>query len=190
MKSKINEILKDIDQKMEELLLEYWKLIIKYGFTYKWGKIVFNSDVTMEHRKQKKSVINSILSIRPREIIWIPFIFAMFFPALFLDIMLFIYQNTIFRIYKIPLAIRNNYISYDKWQLDYLNIIQKFNCLYCSYVNWLFAYATEIWWRTEKYWCPIKHATKLPWWHKWEKNFADYWDISWFIEALKERKKY
>jgi hypothetical protein len=114
----------------------------------------------------------------------------MIIPALFLDIMLFIYQNIVFRTYGIPLVKRINYIVYDKWQLDYLNIIQKINCIYCSYVNWLFAYAVEIWWRTEKYWCPIKHAKKLAWWHKLEKEFADYWDVVWFTEALKKRKKY
>lgn len=190
MNSNINKILADIDKKKAELKIEYLKLVIKYGFTFKWHKIVFNSDIIKKNKQKKKSIFYTLSKIKPRELIGIPFTFIMFFPALFLDIMLLIYQNIVFRVYWIPLVERKEYIDYDKNKLDYLNFIQKINCFYCSYVNWLFAFAVEVWWRTEKYWCPIKHAKKLVWWHKWEKSFADYGDIKWFEDALINRKKY
>jgi hypothetical protein len=63
-------------------------------------------------------------------------------------------------------------------------MIQKINCMYCSYFNWLMSYAVEVAWRTERYWCPIKHAKKMKWWHTWEKYFADYWDPEWFKETF------
>ena len=37
-------------------------------------------------------------------------------------------------------------------------------------------YAVEVAGRTEKYWCPIKHAKKNKTWHAWQKEFADYGD--------------
>jgi hypothetical protein len=59
----------------------------------------------------------------------------MIIPALLLDIGLFIYQNTAIRLYKIPLAKRSDYVFFDRQQLAYLNVIQKLNCIYCSYFN-------------------------------------------------------
>jgi uncharacterized membrane protein len=71
-------------------------------------------------------------------------------------------------------------------------LIQKANCIYCSYFNWLMQYAVEVAGRTEKYWCPIKHARKKAWEHEWEKFFAEYWDAEWFKKtfcSLKEFEK-
>lgn len=184
MKSKINSILSEIDKKKDELKLEYNNLMEKYGFTLKWGKIVFNTNVINHNKKYRKSLIDSIFSAKIREIFSIPFIYSMIIPALFLDLMLFIYQQSAFRLYWIPLVKKEDYVIYDREKLHYLNIIQKINCMYCTYVNWLFSYAVEIWWRTERYWCPIKHAKKAVWSHNWEKYFADYWDPEWFREVF------
>jgi hypothetical protein len=114
----------------------------------------------------------------------------MIVPSIILHIFLFIYQQTAFRLYKIPLVRIKDYVIFDRKQLDYLNIIQKINCLYCSYVNWLYQYGVEIAWRTEKYWCPIKNAKKKLWEHEWEEYFADYWDAKWFKETLQSLKEF
>lgn len=58
--------------------------------------------------------------------------------------------------------------------MDYLNTVQKIHCIYCTYVNGLFAYALEIAGRTERYWCPIKAANKPKFHHGWYSEFADY----------------
>ena len=184
MNSKINDILSEIDKKKQELKQEYLKIKEKYGFIIKWHKIIFNSESKKENIRQRKPILETIFTAQIREIISIPFIYSVFFPAIFLDFILFIYQQTAFRLYRIPLVKRSNYIIYDRSELDYLNGIQKINCIYCSYVNWLFWYAVEIWGRTERYWCPIKHARKNPWWHDWEKHFADYWDAKWFKQVF------
>jgi len=195
MKSRINQLLVDIRKKREELLLEYSKLKDKYGFKIDWKKIIWNSWKELELRKKKKSAWDSIFSTELREFISIPFIWWMLIPAVFLDICLFIYQNTAIRLYKIPLTKRSDYIVFDRKELAYLNWIQKINCMYCSYVNWLFQYWVEIAWRTEKYWCPIKHARKKSWEHAWEEYFADYWDVDEFkktfcsIDEFKKLKK-
>lgn len=183
MKSKINQILNEISKKREELFLEYTNFKEKYGFKIIKWKVVFNSEVKKKHKKLKKTVLESIFSARIRDILSAPFIYVMIVPSLFLDLFLFIYQNTFFRFAEIPFVKRKDYFEYDRRKLNYLNILQKINCLYCSYVNWLFSYALEISWRTEKYRCPIKHAKKMKWWHEWEQYFADYWDPKWYEEA-------
>lgn len=184
MKSKISQILADIRSKQEELKQEYLELMSNYWFSFNLWKIVFNKDKKIENKKYKKKILDTIFSTQIREILAIPFIYSMFVPTLILDFFLLIYQNVAFRLYNIPFVKRNEYITYDRKELDYLNIIQKTNCLYCSYVNWLFSYAVEIAWRTERYWCPIKSAKKMKWWHDWQEYFADYWSPEWFKEAF------
>ncbi len=190
MKSRINKILEEIEQKKQELKQEYLNLMEKYSFTFMKWKIVFTREAREANRKQKISIFESIFSARVREVLSIPFIYAMIVPAVFLDIFLFIYQNTAIRLYKIPLVKRSDYITFDRKELDYLNSIQKINCLYCSYVNWLFSYAVEVGWRTEKYWCPIKSAKKMKTSHDWQKYFADYWDAEWFRECFHSIDEY
>jgi hypothetical protein len=73
-----------------------------------------------------------------------PFIYMMIIPTLIIDIFLFVYQQTCFRLYGIPLVKRRDYITAERKHLDYLNWIQKINCLYCSYVNGIFSYAVEV----------------------------------------------
>ena len=176
MKSKINQIISDIRSKREELKWEYSKLKEKYWFRIEWTKIIWNKWKTEELKKSRKSIWDTIFTAEIREILSFPFIWMMLIPAFILDFCLFVYQNTATRLYDIPLAKRSDYIVFDRNQLAYLNLIQKLNCIYCSYVNWLFQYWVEVAWRTEKYWCPIKHAQKKSWTHDWEEFFADYWN--------------
>lgn len=120
---------------------------------------------------------------RLKEILSIPFIYGFIIPAVILDIAIFIYQNTAIRLYWIPLAKRSDYIVWDRAHLDQLTLLEKINCVYCSYVNWLFSYAAEVWGRTEKYWCPIKHKnSRVKTSHAWQPYFADFWDYKWFQE--------
>ena len=190
MKSRIGQILEDIRLKKQEITNEYDKLKDKYGFKIEGKKIIWNKWKKEEFKKEKKSVLDSIFTVEFREFLSLPFIWGMLIPAIFLDICLFIYQNTAIRLYKIPLAKRSDYIVFDRKQLAYLNWIQKLDCIYCSYFNWLVQYAVEVAWRTEKYWCPIKHARKKAWSHDWEEFFADYWDAKWFKQTFCTLKEF
>lgn len=190
MKSKINKILEDIRLKREEIAKEYEKLKEKYGFKIEGKKIVWNRDKLKELKRYKKSISDTIFGTEFREFLSIPFIYAMIIPAVILDIFLFIYQQTAIRLYKIPLVKRSDYIVFDRKELAYLNIIQKINCIYCSYFNWVVQYAVEVAGRTEKYWCPIKHAKKKAGYHDWEEHFADYGDVEWFKETFCSIKEF
>lgn len=71
----------------------------------------------------------------------------------------------------------------DRHHLVYLNLIEKFNCVICGYVNGIIEYVREISGRTEQYWCPIKHARRTPDPHQFSLSFSDYGDA----EAYRSR---
>lgn len=190
MKSKINKILEEISFKKRELIAEYEKAKEKYWFRIEWKKIIWNKEAEKTLKKSRKSIFDTLFSATIREIISMPFIYSVIIPALILDLFLLMYQNTAIRLYKIPLAKRSDYIVFDRKQLAYLNWLQKINCIYCSYVNGLFQYWVEVAGRTEKYWCPIKHARKKSWSHDWEEHFADYGDAEGFKETFCSIKEY
>lgn len=190
MKNKIQKLLQEIREKREELFEEYENLKKEYWYVIEKWKIRFSEEMRKRNKFYKTSLFESIFSARVREILSIPFIYMMIVPAIILDIFLFVYQQTALRLYKVPLVKRSEYIIFERKHLDYLNLIQKVNCLYCSYVNGLFSYAVEIAGRTEKYWCPIKSASRKKWWHDWEEYFAEYGDPEKFKEVFTSLKEF
>lgn len=190
MKSTISRILQEIENKRKELAEEYERIKKKYNFEYIKWKITFSKEQKLENKKKKRSFWQTTKSTTFREYLSIPFIYSMMIPAVILDLFLFMYQQTAMRLYRIPLVKRSDYITLERKHLDYLNWVEKLNCIYCSYVNWLFAYAVEIAWRTEKYWCSIKHAKKMTSSHNWEKYFADYGDADWFKEVFRKNQEF
>ena len=105
-----------------------------------------------------------------------PIIYAGIIPAFILEFFLFFYQHINFRIYKIAPVNRKEYFVYDRANLDYLNVIEKINCFYCSYFSGLLGYTLEIVGRTEQFWCPIRHARKLHTHHAHYGKFTAYGD--------------
>ena len=101
-----------------------------------------------------------------------PFIWALSIPVIFLDIFAEIYHRICFPIYWMDYIDRNKYIKIDRQKLKYLKKREKLYCMYCWYVNWFLAYAVEIAWRTESYWCWIKHETID--WFKEPKHHEDF----------------
>ena len=87
-------------------------------------------------------------------------------------------QNSCFRIYNIPRATRSDYRVVDHSFLGYLNIIEKINCAYCSYINGLITYVQEIAARTEQHWCPITHARRIRSIHSRYDKFMEYGDAA------------
>jgi len=161
-----------------------------YGFSFEKWKIRFTDTAKSYQKKYKTPLWKYAIPKKMKHLVSMPFIYAMIIPAIILDIFLLIYQQTALRLYGIPRVRRSEYIVYDRKHLSYLNLIQKINCLYCSYVNWLFSYAVEIAWRTERYWCPIKSAKRKAGWHEWERFFADYGDPEKFKEVFNSNKDF
>ena len=106
-----------------------------------------------------------------------PFIFMMIIPIVILDVFLAIYLGICFRLYKLPLIQRSQYIKIDRYKLKYLSWYEKIGCAYCGYANGLAHYFTVIAAETEKYWCGIKHEKDpnfIPPEH--HKDFIEYGD--------------
>lgn len=176
MESKIREILEKIEELNEVLKREHQRLADKYGFSFDKRKIIFLEKIKKQNKLFKIPAWKYALPKSMRHFLSIPFIYMMIVPAVILDVFISIYQTVAFPLYGIPRVSRKEYIVYDRRFLDYLNVIQKIHCLYCTYVNGLFAYSVEIGARTERYWCPIKAANKPKSYHSWYKDFADYGD--------------
>ena len=119
-----------------------------------------------------------------------PLIYSLFFPMFFFDICLEIYHRICFPIFAIPKVKRREYFIFDRHKLPYLNAIEKLNCLYCSYFNNLMAYAREIGGRTERHWCPIKHARKRMHEHYHYQKFFEYNEAEPFNSEKKRLRCY
>lgn len=189
-RDRISEIMNEIKNKKDELYWEYEKLRKKYGFSFSKWRVIFSKQAKDYQKEYKTPLKRYAIPKSVRHFLSMPFTYGMLIPGIFLDISLCIYQQIAFRLYQIPLVKRSEYILFDRKHLSYLNLIQKVNCLYCSYMNWLFSYAVEIWGRTEKYWCPIKSARRKKWWHEWEEYFADYGDPEGFKKLFNSNKEF
>ncbi len=130
--------------------------------------------------RQKVGVLRKILRrdmmMNVRYLVSMPFIYGVIVPTLFLHVVLEIYHRVCFRLYGIPRVCARDYFVFDRARLPYLNWLEKFNCLYCSYFNGFIAYAREVAARTERYWCPIKHARAIPSPHGHYRDFVAYDD--------------
>jgi hypothetical protein len=105
-------------------------------------------------------------------------------PIAIIDLSFSIYQTVCFPMYGITHVRRSVYIVIDRQHLAYLNAIEKFNCMYCGYANGVFAYVREIAGRTEQYWCPIRHATRVRAPHAHYHAFVDYGDAKGYRQRL------
>lgn len=165
MNTKIDEILTAIHALEESL---------KKELEYEEEKI--SSDLAAARKQFKENIFLYLARAPLLYILSAPIIYAGILPALILELFLAVYQSVNFRIYKIAPVQRNNYFVYDRTRLQYLNIVEKLNCLYCSYFNGLLAYTSEIAGRSEQFWCPIRHAKKLLVRHTHYYKFVPYGD--------------
>ncbi len=192
MNASIRDILERIESLNQDLKKEYTKLAEKYGFSIQERKVIFLEMFRRNNKTKKVPLYKYLIPTHFRHIGYIlsmPFIYGMIVPAVFLDITVTIYQWVAFSLYRIPHVKRSEFILLDRKYLDYLNVLEKINCLYCSYVNGVFAYAVEIGARTERFWCPLKSANKPRFTHGWYKDFANYGDADEWREKMKYDEK-
>ena len=155
-------------------------------FQIKGKRVEFEHSVKAAHRKLKKSFLRWLVTDRPQNLITGPVIYAMIFPLLLVDLCVSVYQWTCFPIYRIAKVRRGDYLVFDRRHLGYLNFIEKFHCTYCEYGNGLLAYTSEIFARTEEYFCPIKHAHKILGTHARYKRFLAYGEADAYEVKLQE----
>lgn len=190
-KNTIQDILEKMKQLEEELVLELQKKEKEFLYEIAGKKVLFYRTVKEQHRQAATRIHHYLRESAPLNVLTAPVIYAIWLPALLLDLFLYVYQSICFPIYKIPKVRRGDYIVLDRHRLAYLNAIERFNCVYCGYFNGLIAYAREVAARTEQYWCPIKHARKLIAAHTRYHKFVDYGDAAGYHSKLETiRKQY
>lgn len=167
-----------IEKLEEEIKSEFYEL--------RNGKIWFSEETKREHRRLKTSLVRYVLQSRILAILTAPFIYAVIIPFVLLDLFVSVYQAVCFPVYGIPKARRRDYIALDRNRLRYLNALEGFNCLYCSYGNGVLAYAVEIAGRTEQHWCPIRHARRVRNAHDRYSHFLPYGDASAYRDEIEK----
>lgn len=165
MKALENELVDELQKQQEEFTYEITK-----------RRIYFEKNVIIRHKQYAKHLLNYISDAKLKHILSAPFIWLCIVPVALMDIAISLYQAVCFPLYGIPKVKCQDYIVFDRQYLGYLNIVEKINCAYCSYVNGLLGYLQEIAGRTEQFWCPIKHAKRIKSLHGRYQKFLDYGD--------------
>lgn len=186
--SKVTEILEKIRLYEEELEEAVKTHEVDFFYRVKDNKIKFKHDIKAVHRKLKVGLFDWFKKSQPRNIISAPVIYSLIIPFLMLDLFVTVYQILCFPLYRIKMVKRSKYVVIDRHHLSYLNSIEKLNCVYCGYVSGVVRYTTEILSRTEQYWCPIKHASKILNPHYRYARFADFGDHENYPEHLKNSR--
>ncbi len=195
MSAKLTELIDKIAKLEYQLIEEIKQQETKFQYRLDGTRIKFEDSVQEAHRRLRVAIIPWLRSSLLRNIVSIPFIYSMIVPLVFIDITMTIYQHICFRLYNVARVNRSKYVVIDRHVLSYLNAIEKFNCLYCSYGNGVIAYSREISARTEQYWCPIKHARKVVGTHSRYNQFLGFGEsenyqeqVLKFRDALKPEK--
>jgi len=171
------EILLDKIKVLEtELIEELQKQEEEFSYEIRKRRVFFEENVIIRHKEYAKRLFNYITDAPLKHIVSAPFVWICIIPSLLMDVTISLYQAVCFPLYGIPKVKRQDYIVFDRQYLQYLNLIEKINCAYCSYVNGLLAYLQEIAGRTEQFWCPIKHAKRIKTLHSRYQKFFNYGD--------------
>jgi hypothetical protein len=170
----------DLSSRIRDLELELKTALEEKerAFEYRWakGKATFEKAVLARHRTHKLGLPSYLLQGRFLAYVTAPIIYSGIVPFALLDLFLTVYQGICFPIYGVPKVRRTDYLLFDRATLKYLNLLERLNCLYCSYGNGVLAYGVEVAARTEQHWCPIKHAQRLRAPHSRYSHFFDYGD--------------
>ncbi len=179
MNKRIEELLAGIKALEKEMREEIQRIRID-TYEIRDRTVRFKDEIRAHHKAQAMRLFDYLRHARLKHVLTAPVIWLCIFPALFMDLIVTLYQAVCFPVYGIPKVRRRDYIVLDRHYLAYLNIIQKANCLFCGYFNGLMAYVGEIAARTEQYWCPIKHASQLKREHSRYQRFVEYGDSEQF----------
>jgi hypothetical protein len=194
LQQKLAAIREELSAKKEVNLgkLESLKAETRQAFDEAIDRVSKRFDVRAELARRSRSLAHwrvglfkTIFPVQLKYLFSMPFIYGMIIPAFFLHACLEIYHQVAFRLYGIPLVPARRYFVFDRGMLPYLNWLEKFHCFYCEYFNCLLQYAVEIAGRTERFWCPIKHAKRMDGAHSHYPKFVEYLDGEKYHEKAK-----
>jgi len=186
MSNHLNEILQEIKALEKSVQEEIRRKEEEFQYKIRKRKIIFEEEVLRIQATFSRGLVKYILGARPLNILSAPVIYLMIMLAFLVDACVTLYQFVCFPIYGIPKVKRLEHVVLDRHYLGYLNVIERFNCDYCSYFNGLASYISEIGARTEQYWCPIKHASGKARPHARYHHFVDYGDAEAYRAGITE----
>jgi hypothetical protein len=188
LSKRATQIADEIRTLEKELRQEIQRIRID-SFEIREKTIHFRDEVLSRHRTQIVGLLTYIRRAKLKHILCLPIIWLCLLPALVMDVVVSFYQAVCFPLFGIPKVKRGEHVIFDRRHLRYLNVIEKLNCLYCSYFNGVVSFATEVGARTEQYWCPIKHAAQLKTIHSRYHTFVDFGDSDEFRKKLPDIRK-
>jgi hypothetical protein len=187
MRQSAEELLARIRALQDELEEEYRRA--REDFALRRAELT--ESFLLQQKRYKAGLLGFLLRTRPLVALTAPLVYLGWIPFLMMDLFVTLFQAICFPVYRIPKVRRGDYLVFDRAQLPYLNIIEKFNCFYCSYGNGIAAYTREVAARTEQYWCPIKHARRVQAAHGHYPKFFDHGDAEAFRLGLERvRQEY
>ena len=157
-------------------------------YSFQRGRAVFDAETSAAHRAAREGAVEFLRQTRLLHLLTAPFIYSLIVPFALLDLFVTVYQAVCFPVYHIEKVHRTDHILIDRRFLAYLNLMQKLNCIYCSYCNGPISYVREIAARTEAYWCPIKHSQRMKGTHDHHAGFVDYGDADAWRERLAQQR--
>lgn len=178
---RIAELERELERKFDE---EFAGKREQFRYSVKKGRVAFDSGMAAMHERLRKNWVSYLWDMPRYSLLVSPVIYSLTVPLLMLDAWLWLYQAVCFPVYGIEKVRRSQYILLDRGRLRYLNWLERFNCDYCGYANGLVAYAREISSRTEQYFCPIKHATRLAGAHPRYQQFCDFGDAQAYRDTI------
>lgn len=184
MNQAIRELAGQIKRLEDELETELKHRRAELHADFEDRKIRFENEVLAAQRRLKQGLIAYFGEASLAVILTAPVIYSCIFPLVLLDLFLTVYQTICFPIYGITKVQRGDCFVFDRTHLGYLNVVEKFNCAYCSYGNGVATYFREIMGRTEQYWCPIKHARRALHAHPYYHGFTDFGDAEAYRREL------
>jgi hypothetical protein len=186
---KIQEIIDQINNLEKRLSIEIQKKEEEFFYKIRGRKVHFDEATRKYHKTLITKVHTYLYSAGLLKIIIAPLVWFCIIPAFFMDLVIMVFQFICFPVYRIPKVRRSDYIILDRHSLQYLNVIEKINCVYCGYINGLMSYVQEIAARAEQHWCPIKHARKVHTIHSRYNKFLTYGDGDSYKKELERIKQ-
>ena len=184
MPSRIDDLRRHISLLERELEADVQEARDRWRYRLEAGRVRFEREARAVHARLKQRIPRFLRESRPLNVLTAPVIYSLIVPVAILDLWVTAYQRICFPAYGIARVERAAYIVFDRHHLAYLNAIEKGNCMFCSYANGVFAYAREIAGRTEQYWCPIRHATRVRATHAHYHDFVDFGDAEGYRQRL------
>ncbi len=186
MDTRIRDLLGQINTLEDELRAALHERETRIEFKLRGKRIEWEQGIREAHLKLKRGFYRWLTTDRPQNLLTGPVIYGMAIPIAIFDLLVTFYQLSCFPVYGIAKVRRGDYIVFDRHHLGYLNLIERFHCEYCAYANGLIGYATEIFARTEQYFCPIKHARKILGTHGHYARFLEYGDSAEYHARLEQ----